>query len=199
MQVSMDYLPRRAKAKHGVEGPYAEDLFEALPSTERYQPDLVAWERLFPKSGECVAEANRESARARFLAKTTGKAVAPFAPNAPALTPAPAVAAGATVIQWPAPVVTWPRNESELRESLDAAADLVGRLFAAVEDLGDDEWVTLGALAKRIGDVDQDAPLGEVQAAGRELGRVLAGAGIVTTKREAGVSVTAGALRAAWT
>lgn len=200
MQVTMDYLPRRAKAADGLEGPYAEDLFEALPSTERYQPDLVAWERLFPANGESVAEANRESARTRFLAKTTGKSVAPPAPESPARTTAvPARAAGVSVIQWPAPVVTWPRNESELRGSLDAAADLVGRLFAAVEDLGNDEWITLGALAKRIGDVAEDAPLGEVQAAGRTLGSVLAGARIVTTKREAGMSVTAGALRAAWT
>ncbi|MFJ5984290.1 hypothetical protein [Lentzea sp. NPDC092896] len=197
MQVSMDYLPRRAKAKHGVEGPYAEDLFEALPTTERYQPDRVTWERLFPKSGESVAEANRESARARFLAKTTGNATTPSAPLAPTV-PAPAVAAGANVIQWPAPVVTWQPNADELRTALDDAVALVQRLFDAVKDLRDDEWITVSALAKRIGDVDEDAPLGEVQAAGRELGRVLAGVGVATTKREAGMSVTAGTLRAAW-
>lgn len=202
MQVSMDYLPRRAKAKHGVEGPYAEDLFETLPSTERYQPDLLAWKRLFPESGESVAEANRESARARFLAKTSG--TTPPAQAVPEARPA-APSAGtqsasrASVIQWPAPVVTWkPKNADELQEALDAAADLVGRLFAAVEEMGDGEWITVSGLAKRIGDVAEDAPLGEVQEAGRQLGAALAAAGIESRKREAGMSVTAGAIRAAW-
>jgi len=202
MQVSADYLPRRAKAADGVEGPYAEDLFEALPRTERYQPDLVAWKRLFPESGESVAAANRESARARFLAKMSGAACAvQSAPKTPAATASASssVAARVSVIQWPAPVVTWPRNETELQESLAAAADLVGRLFKAVEEMADDEWITVSGLAKRIGDVAEDAPLGEVQEAGRQLGAVLAGAGIVTTKKEAGISVTVGALRAAWT
>lgn len=201
MQVSMDYLPRRAKAADGVAGPYAEDLFEALPTTERYRPDLAAWQRLFPETGESVAVANRESARARFVAKTIGKAPEQSALATPAATApasAPAVASRASVIQWPAPVVTWPRNETELRASLDAAADLVGRLFEAVEGMGPDEWITVSALAKRIGDVAEDASLGEVQAAGRQLGAVLAGAGIALRKREAGMSVTAGALRAAW-
>lgn len=201
MQVTMDYLPRRAKAADGLEGPYAEDLFEALPSTERYRPDLVAWERLFPANGESVAEANRESARARFLAKTTGKPAAPSSPQTPAFTAAmsaPAVASRASIIQWPAPVVTWQPNADELRTALDDAVDLVQRLIDAVKDMGDDEWITASALAKRIGDVAEDAPLGEVQAAGRELGRVLASVGMVLTKKEAGMSVTAGALRAAW-
>lgn len=199
MQVTMDYSPRRAKAADGVAGPYAEDLFEALPTTERYRPDLAAWQRLFPETGESVAIANRESARARFVAKTSGKAPEQSPPAAPAAPgPAPAAASRASVIQWPAPVVTWQPNADELQNALDEAVEIVGRLFTAVDGMAADEWITVSALAKRIGDVADDAPLGEVQAAGRELGRVLAGVGIVLTKREAGMSVTAGALRAAW-
>lgn len=204
MQVSMDYLPRRAKVTAGVEGPYAEDLFEALPETERYQPDLAAWERLFPASGQSVAAANRDAARARFMAKKTGApalvAPAPARPLRPTTAPtAPAAATPhATVLQWPAPVVTWQPNKAALEAALDDAVDLVNRLMTAIKDMTDDEWITVGALAKRIGDVAEDAPLGDVQAAGRELGRVLAGVGIVLTKKEAGMSVTAGALRAAW-
>ena len=199
MQVTMDYLPRRAKAADGVAGPYAEDLFEALPETDRYQPDLMAWKRLFPESGQSVATANRDAARTRFAAKKTGSAPA----LSPAPSPMPAPAAGPAprtgVISWPAPVVTWqPKDEDELRTALDEAADLVGRLFEAVEDLRDDEWITVSALAKRIGNVAQDASLGEVQAAGRELGGVLAAVGIVLQKKEAGMSVTAGAVRATW-
>jgi hypothetical protein len=203
MQVTMDYLPRRAKAMDGVEGPYAEDLFEALPATERYRPDLLAWQRLFPVDGENAAEANRDAARARFLAKASGAAPAEAvasrtAASTATVTGAPAASA-ASILQWPEPVVTWqPADETELREALDSAADLVGRLYAAVEDMGDDEWVTCGALAKRIDLVAEDAPLSEVQAAGREVGRLLTAAGIAPTKREPGMSVTAGALRAAW-
>lgn len=207
MQLSVDYMPRRAKAADGVEGPYAEDLFEALPETARYRPDLVAWERLFPTSGQRVAVVNREAARARFVAKQAGVPMpAVSAPASPAPRPAPAPTTPTastprtpTVLQWPDPVVTWQPDKDELEAALDEAVDLVSRLMTAVTDMADDEWVTVGALAKRIGDVADDAPLGEVQEAGRELGRVLAGVGIVTKRREAGVSVTAGALRAAWT
>ncbi|MDX3661288.1 hypothetical protein PV646_28620 [Streptomyces sp. ID05-26A] len=178
MQVALDYTPRREKAAEGVPGPYAEDLFEVLPPRRRYELDEVAWRRHFPKTAVDAVTANREAARARFTAKRNGTAPPPVA--------APVASTATGTLTWPKPVVlVGGRSASKL-------ADLVH----AVQGLRDDAWITAGELARRTGRVPADASIGEVQAASRALGAQLAALGIELRKREAGMSVTAGALRA---
>lgn len=190
MQVSMDYLPRRAKAADGVAGPYAEDLFEALPTTGRYQPDLVAWQRLFPDSGESVSTANRDAARARFEAKRAGLPLPATQRQAePVTASVPAPRRG--VLQWPAAVVT--PSAADLREMFDESA-----VVAALRGLADDVWVTAGELARRMGRIPDGADDGELRARAREVGAELAAKGIELEKKPAGMSTTVGRIRAVW-
>jgi len=179
MQVALDYTPRREKAAEGVSGPYAEDLFEVLPQRRRYELDVVAWRRHFPQGAVDAVTANREAARARFVAKKNGTAPPPVA--------APVTSPATGTLTWPKPVVLVGRGPT-------------GKLAAlahAVDGLPADEWITAGDLARRTGRVPADAEDGERRAIARQVAAELTAAGLVLRKREAGMSVTVHQLRRA--
>lgn len=186
MQVGLDYMPRREKAADGVPGPYAEDFYEALPPRRRYEPDADAWSRHFPQTGVDAVAANREAARARFAAKKNGTALPPLRPTA---TPAPSAStsSGASILRWPKPVVLVAHQP---RHGLT-------ELVRAVHGLHDDDWITAGDLARRIGRMPADAEDGERRAIARQVAAELTAAGLVLRKREPGMSVTVRQLRGA--
>jgi hypothetical protein len=200
MEVVLDWAPRREDAEKAGDGPFVEDLFEALPPSQLYEPDRLAAVEHLPAAGADAAQVSQRAAEERLAALMAG-ATPVATPSAPAAASLPS-----PVMSWPAPVRTpsvealaaVPSNAEELQAALDDAVDLVGRVRAAVRGVPDEQWLTAGELARRIGWVPQDADTAVLRARARELAAGLAGAGVEFVKREAGMSVRAGQLRAAW-
>ncbi|ACU39410.1 hypothetical protein [Actinosynnema mirum] len=205
MQVQLDFMPRRED--HASQpAPYAEDLYVGLPRIEGWRPTAAAAERLLPHAGEDAAAASRAESLERLALLMRGEAPptpasvgAPERPDAPthsrmqfpsAVTPAaPAPTPPAAP---PAPVAGLVR-----RTRLDQPVAAV--LLAQLAGRPDDEWLTLGDLARLAGYVPEGADTELVRRRARALSGELGAAGrtLPTVRRAQGMSATVADIRTA--
>jgi hypothetical protein len=209
MELQLDRSPRREDAaQFGGIGPFAEDLYEALPDLPPHPADAAAAERWLPFIGADAGKAAAEEALGRLAEIMAGvPRTHPALPAAPAEPAAPTL--GDTQLAWAAPVTTTvaPPSDDELAEleALWAApatgvgllAGLARDVLAAVADLDETEWLTVGTLAERLGRVAAGADIQDRRRAAGQFGAELAAAGVATTKRAAGMSVRVADLRSA--
>lgn len=191
METVLDWMPRRQKADL-VCGPYAEDLFEALPHRPLYVLDVRSARSSLPAGGVDATARNRDDARARLAVRFTGQPL-----PLPAFVEVPAVAK--PLVSWPVAVRT--PSARELEAMLDAPGGVVGEVLAALEPVADDVWVTVGDLARMVGRVPEGADTALVRARARDLSAELAAAGrdLPVRRRADGMSATAAEIRAALT
>jgi hypothetical protein len=200
MECVLDWLPRREKARSGVPGPYAEDLYDALPPVVVHPADAAAAEHWFPQTADSLSLA-REQARSAVAAILAGHRPPPETAHQVA---API---GDADISWAEPVTARvaPPTAAELEAMLVAttgaagATDVVGKILAAITDDPGDAWLTFGDLARRIGRVPADADNAELRARARDLSAELAVYAIPIRRRTEGMSATVAEVRAALT
>lgn len=216
MQVCLDWMPRREDSVR-VAGPYAEDLFEALPQQQLYAPDLRAAAKWLPHP-EGAQEAARRSSRAKFAALMKGIDDAPDAESIPAPRfPSGPEGAGhadnasgqqkptGAVPLFPEPVTVsapMPRAEPAGAATMTAPAPttLAGRLLAGLAPLDDETLVTVSDLASLAGRIDQNDELAARRARARDFGAELRALGVDVdgTRRTArGVAMPVGEVRTA--
>lgn len=181
MEQQLDFMPRREDNKHHA-GPYAEDMFAALPRARSWAPDVAIARRFLPQPGVDPARQSQQAALHR-LASLMGVATTPVA----APTGAPS---GSSPMAWPAAVKTPSAAELE--------AMLTPEVVAAVLGLPDDQWLTAGDLARRMGRVAEGADDGELRARARDVAAELAAKGIELEKKAPGMSTTVRQIRMAW-
>jgi hypothetical protein len=190
MECVLDWLPRREKARSGVPGPYAEDLYEALPPVVVHPADAAAAEHWFPQTADSLSLA-REQARSAVAAILAGHR------TTPETTPSVSAPIGDADLSWAEPVTVRvdPPTAAELEAMVNGVTTLADEVMTAVADLGDDQWLTVGALAVRMGRVAEDADTHILARVAGALGGELAAARITTTRRAKGQSVRVADLR----
>jgi hypothetical protein len=196
MQVCLDWMPRREDSVR-VDGPYAEDLFEALPKRELYAPDLRAAAKWLPHA-EGAQEAARASSRAKFATLMKGISDAPDpAKSIPtqrfsSVPEAAGQAASApgqpsrtgSVPSFPEPVIVstpMPRAEpagAAPTMTAPAPTTLAGRLLVALASLDDQTLVTVSELAALANRIDQGDELAIRRARARDFGAELRQLGV---------------------
>lgn len=198
MECVLDWLPRREKGRSGVPGPYAEDLYEALPPAVVHPADAAAAEHWFPQTADTLSLA-REQARSAVAAILSG--------HRPETTPQSTAPVGESDMSWPEPVrarCTPPTPEELAAMAANASGEsvvpgLVGEILSAIASEPGDAWLTFGDLARRIGRVPVDADNAELRARARDLSAELAGYAIPMRRRADGMSATVAEVRAALT
>lgn len=190
MECVLDWLPRREKARSGVPGPYAEDLYDALPPLAVHPADQAAAGHWFPQATDTLSLA-REQARSAVAAILAGQRPAPDTGHRVS---APMGDAG---LSWAEPVTARvaPPTAAELHAMVNGVTTLADEVLTAVADLADEQWLTVGALAARMGRVAEDAGTQERARVAGVLGGELAAARITTTRRADGKSVRVADLR----
>lgn len=189
MEIQLDRIPRlEDAAKLGGPGPWAEDMFEALPDMVIHPADAKSAELWMPFDRENAATAARDQARANYSAILSGRSLNVPATAEPetAATAATATVVGTipeTSLSWPEPVtddyrLPTPAELAAMYAELGDAAPPVEETETAAEKTSADDaiWALLLSGVTKKGDLMRESGYGEthvrnslnrLQAAGR--------------------------------